>query len=118
MSYTPHTNFRVSTASKMVMWQRDELAILLGVYGRYVAAGHWRDYRLAASTSKTEAALFTIHARAQDRPLYCIEKYTKPLLYQLRAIKGYGEQGHTLRRGQDLAALLRYFDRKQLKLAK
>ena len=103
-------------------WQKDELAVLLDVYGRHVAAGLWRDYALSSASPQNQKeaafgkiqsspALFAVFRHAHDAPLYRVEKYTKPLLYRLR-----GGDGRVLRQGQNLRALLRYFDRKSLKI--
>lgn len=101
---------RQHAAPKRVMWTRPELGDLLNVYGRQVAAGHWRDYAMGDGT---ETARFDIFRRASEVPLYRIEK--SPALrkkqgqYLLRAM-----DGRVLRRGHDLAALLRFFDKKTL----
>ena len=58
-------------APKRVMWTRDELADLLNVYGRMVAAGMWRDY---AINDGREAAGFSIFRRASEVPLFRIDK--------------------------------------------
>ena len=95
-------------APKRVMWTRDELADLLNVYGRMVAAGMWRDY---AINDGREAAGFSIFRRASEVPLFRIDKIPalkrKQGQYVLHAM-----DGRVLRRGHDLAALMRFFDRK------
>ena len=58
-------------APKRVMWTRDELADLLNVYGRMVAAGMWRDY---AINDGREAAGFSIFRRSSEVPLFRIDK--------------------------------------------
>jgi hypothetical protein len=97
---------------KRVMWTRDELADLLNVYGRMVAAGMWRDY---AINDGREAAGFSIFRRASEVPLFRIDKIPalkrKQGQYVLHAM-----DGRVLRRGHDLAALMRFFDRKALRL--
>ncbi len=95
---------------KRVMWTRDELADLLNVYGRFVAAGHWRDY---AVNDGREAAAFSIFRRSSEVPLFRIDKVPalrrKQGQYVLHAM-----DGRVLRRGPDLPALMRFFDRKAL----
>jgi len=97
---------------KRVMWSRQELGDLLNVYGRHVAAGHWRDY--AISDGQTTAG-FDIYRRSSEVPLYRVEKIPalnrKQGQYALRAM-----DGRILRRGHDLTALLRFFDRKNIAL--
>ncbi|MCH1541888.1 MAG: DUF2794 domain-containing protein [Alphaproteobacteria bacterium] len=100
------------TAPTRIMWTRDELGHLLNVYGRMVAAGQWRDY---AINDGNEAACFSIFRRASEVPLFRIDKVPamrrKQGQYVLRAM-----DGRVLRRGHDLPALMRFFDRKSLKL--
>ena len=103
---------RQQAAPRRVMWTRHELSDLLNVYGRQVAAGEWRDYAIADGA---ETARFDIFRRASEVPLYRVEK--SPALrkkqgqYILRAM-----DGRVLRRGHELAALLRFFDKKTLYL--
>jgi hypothetical protein len=95
-----------------IMWTRDELGHLLNVYGRMVAAGIWRDY---AINDGRDAARFSIFRRASEVPLFRIEKIPamrrKQGQYVLHAM-----DGRVLRRGHDLPALMRFFDRTSLKL--
>lgn len=95
-----------------IMWTRAELAALLNVYGRQVAAGQWRDYAMADGA---ERALFDIFRTSSEMPLYRLEKIPalrrKQGQYVLR-----GMDGRILRRGHDLDALLKFFDRKNLRL--
>lgn len=96
---------------EVVSFDRHELGAILSVYGRMVAAGEWRDYGFAALK---EVAVFSIFRRTAEVPLFRIEK--RP---SLRAKQGAyavrGEGGQVLRRGHDLAAVLRFFDRKLIK---
>lgn len=95
-----------------IMWDRHELTDLLNVYGRHVAAGHWRDYAMADGADK---ALFDIFRMSSEMPLYRVEKVPA-----LRKKQGQyvlkGMDGRVLRRGHDLKALLRFFERKSLRL--
>jgi len=95
-----------------IMWTRQELNSLLNIYGRQVAAGHWRDY---AIDDGTDEACFSIFRRSSEVPLYRIDKTPalrrKQGQYCLR-----GSDGQILRRGHDLAALLKFFDRKNMRL--
>jgi hypothetical protein len=92
--------------SGVVFFDRRELDQILRVYGRMVAAGEWRDYAIAGLS---EAAVFSIFQRAADSPLYRVEK--RPALARRQgawAILGRG--GQVLRRGHELAQVLRFFD--------
>ena len=94
-----------------VMWTRAELGELMRVYGGEVAAGRWRDYALADGA---QAASFHIFRRTNEMPLYRIDKI--PFLRRKQGqyvLRGTG--GQVLRRGHNLAALLRFFARKNLR---
>ena len=92
-------------------FDRIELNTILAVYGRMVAAGEWRDYAL---DFLEEAAVFSIFRRASEMPLFRVEKRPK-----LRARQGQyaviAAGGLILKRGHDLAQVLRVFDKKILK---
>ena len=87
-------------------FDRKELATILNVYGRKVAAGEWRDYAL---DFLRERAVFSVFARASERPLYMIEKTPK-----LRNRQGQymvsGQDGRILKRGHELDAVLRVLE--------
>jgi hypothetical protein len=103
---------RAAKAPAHIMWTRPELSILLNIYGRQVAAGHWRDY---AMSDGKEAAIFSMFRRASEMALYKVEK-----IPALRRKQGQyvlsGMEGRVLRRGHDLEAVLRFFDRKNMRL--
>jgi len=94
-----------------VRFDRRELFQILTIYGRMVAAGEWRDYAL---DFLEDAAVFSIFRRTSEMPLYRVEKRPK-----LRTRQGqYGvidAAGHILKRGHDLALVLRVFDKKLIK---
>lgn len=98
-------------AQPQIRFDRGELARILAVYGRMVAAGEWRDYGIAFLE---EAAVFSVFRRSSEMPLYRIEKRPR-----LRARQGQysviAAGGVILRRGHDLVQVLRVFDRKLLK---
>ena len=89
-----------------VFFDRRELELILRVYGRMVAAAEWRDY---AMVGHKDVAEFAVFRRSGDAPLYRIEK--RPAL---RLKQGQwaviGEGGVVLRRGRELAQVLRVFD--------
>ena len=89
-----------------VFFDRRELDQILRVYGRMVASGEWRDYAVAGHR---EVAEFAVFRRSGDAPAYRIEK--RPAL-RLRQGEWavIGEGGVILRRGRDLAQVLRVFD--------
>jgi hypothetical protein len=90
-----------------VFFERRELERLLGLYGRMVAAGEWRDY---AIDGLREAAVFSIFRRTSEAPLYCIEK--RPALARRQgAWAVLGQGGLVLKRGHELEQVLKLFDR-------
>ncbi|MCQ0969438.1 DUF2794 domain-containing protein (plasmid) [Paracoccus sp. TK19116] len=94
-----------------VVFDRHELGIILSVYGRMVAAGEWRDY---AMSFLRDVAVFSVFRRATEHPLYRIEKRPK-----LRGAQGayavIGMDGRILKRGHDLAAVLRVLEKKLIR---
>ncbi len=91
----------------VVFFDRRELNQLLGLYGRMVAAGHWRDY---AIDGLAEAAVFSIFRHASETPLYRIEKHPA-LARRQGAWRILAHGGLVVKRGHDLAQVLRLFDR-------
>lgn len=98
-------------AAEPVRFNRPELMLILGVYGRMVAAGEWRDY---AIDSLRDAALFSVFRRTAEAPLYRIEKRPK-LAQRQGAFAVIAMDGRVLKRGRELTPVLRVFDRKLLK---
>jgi hypothetical protein len=96
-----------STSRAVTFFERRELDRLLQLYGRMVAAGHWRDY---AIDGLKDAAVFSVFRRASESPLYRIEK--RPALAKRQgswAVIGQGDV--ILRRGHELEQVLRFFER-------
>jgi hypothetical protein len=89
-----------------VGFDRLELNTILGLYGRKVAAGEWRDY---AIDFLKDRALFSVYKRASERPLSVIEKNPK-----LRARQGQymvlSQEGRVLKRGHELMNVLRVLE--------
>ena len=96
-----------------VAFTRSELTRILSLYGQFVAAGDWRDY---AIDCLSDAAVFSIYRRASEMPLYRIEKRPK-LARRQGAYVVVSMTGTILKRGHDLAQVLRVFDRQKMKLA-
>jgi Protein of unknown function (DUF2794) len=96
---------------EQVCFDRRELSAILTVYGRMVALGEWRDYGLS---TLRDMAVFSVFRRTAENPLYRIEKRPK-----LRGKQGMyavvGMNGQTLRRGHDLAAVLRVLEAKLIR---
>ncbi|MFS0770726.1 DUF2794 domain-containing protein [Sphingomonas sp. 1P08PE] len=95
-----------------VGFDRAELTRILDLYGRMVAAGHWRDYAIELGR---EAAVFSAFRRATERPEVRIEK--RPALRQRQGMWALvGEAGAVLKRGHELGPVLAPVERRLLKL--
>lgn len=101
-----------ASGPRQVGFERAELARILDLYGRMVAAGHWRDYAIDLGA---DAAVFSAFRRATERPEYRIEKHPA-----LRNRQGMwvlvGEGGAVLRRGHEIGPVLAPVERKLMKL--
>ncbi|HVZ14694.1 MAG TPA: DUF2794 domain-containing protein [Bauldia sp.] len=96
-----------------VVFSRQELTKILTVYGRHVADGEWRDY---AIDHLSERAVFSIFRRASEVPLYRIVKQPK-LARRQGAFSLVAGSGAVLKRGHDLANVLRFIDKPRLVVA-
>ncbi len=96
-------------AQRRVWFHRTELSAILDVYGRMVAHGEWRDY---AINSMRDAAVFCVFRKATETPLYTIEKHPD-LARKQGAYAVRGPSGQVLKRGHDLRAVLRVFDKRR-----
>ena len=94
-----------------IRFDRPELKRILNTYGRMVMAGEWRDY---AIDFRDEVAVFSVFRRASEMPLYSIEKRPK-LKDRQGQYSVVAAGGQVLKRGHDLATVLRVLDRKLLK---
>jgi Protein of unknown function (DUF2794) len=94
-------------ASAQTTFDRHELNLLFNLYGSKVAAGEWRDYALDFLPAR---AVFSVFQRASEAPLYRIEKAPE-LARKQGAYAVIAASGLVLRRGHDLARVLRVLDR-------
>jgi hypothetical protein len=93
-------------------FERKELSRILDLYGRMVAAGHWRDYALRIDP---DVAVFAAFRRHSERPEIRIEKRPALRLKQ-GAFALIGEHGAVLKRGQELAPVLAPLERRLMRL--
>jgi len=102
----PHAAADAQPLPGPVFFDRRELDLILRVYGRMVAAGEWRDY---AVIGHRDVAEFAVFRRSGDAPAYRIEK--RPALQRRQGQWAViGDGGLVLKRGRDLAQVLRVFD--------
>ena len=120
--YSARSSFRGETSDGTLSWpadQRDshirfdrpELKRILNTYGRMVMAGEWRDY---AIDFRDDVAVFSVFRSTSEMPLYSIEK--RPRLKDRQGqYSVVAAGGQVLKRGHDLAGVLRVLDRKLLR---
>ncbi|MFG5383935.1 DUF2794 domain-containing protein [Yoonia sp. R2-816] len=108
MNIQPQPPFQ---APPQVAFHRTELGVILGLYGRMVAAGEWRDYGIS---SLRDVAIFSVFRRTAENPLYRIEKRPKLRLKQGQYAV-IGMDGQILKRGNDLRQVLRVLERKLIR---
>ena len=98
----------------LTAFDRAELQRILDLYGRMVAAGHWRDY---AMSFDRDVASFAAFRRTTERPEVRIEK--RP---QMRTRQGafalLSEQGAVLKRGDELGGVLAPLERRLMRLVR
>lgn len=93
-------------------FDRLELTRILDLYGRMVAAGHWRDYAIELGR---DAAVFAAFRRSAERPEIRIEK--RPALRGKQGMWALvNEAGTVLKRGHELAPVLASVERRLMKL--
>ena len=106
------TPFPGSPRAGQIGFERAELTRILDLYGRMVAAGHWKDYAIDFGR---EAAIFSVFRRTAENPEFRIEK--RPALRQRQGMWALvAEQGQVVKRGHELASVLAPVERKLVKL--
>ena len=101
-------------APQQVAFHRTELGPILGLYGRMVAAGEWRDYGISCLR---DVAVFSVFKRTAENPMYRIEKRPRLRLRQGQYAV-IGAEGQVLKRGDDLKAVLLVLERKLIRAVK
>ena len=87
---------------KSVAFDRQELSLILNLYGRHVASGDWKDY---AMDFGRERAVFSVFHRTAEQPLYRIVK--DPALARKQGqYSVIAQGGMILKRGHELAQVL------------
>ena len=106
----PHPRDRRPVAA----FDRVELRRILDLYGRMVAAGHWRDYGMWFDA---DVAVFAAFRRAADRPEVRIEKRPR-LQWKQGAFALVSEHGAVLKRGDELHGVLAPLERRLMRLVR
>jgi hypothetical protein len=110
----PLSAARTAARPRQVAFNRGELDSILRVYGRKVADGVWRDY---AIDHLDDRAVFSIFRRTSEMPLYRVEKVPE-LARRQGAYQVVAASGAILKRGHELAQVLKVLDRPKLELVK
>ena len=98
--------FPSAAPKTQVTFSRDELRLILNLYGRMVAEGEWRDY---AMDFERDRAVFSAFRRTSEMPLYRIVK--EPALARRQgAYSVVASGGRVLKRGHELDRVLRVLD--------
>jgi len=95
-----------------IFFERSEFQAILNIYGKMVASGHWKDYAISASK---DIATFAVFQKASERAIFRITK-TPTLRHKQGAFAVHSSQGQILKRGQELPQVLKYFEKKLIKL--
>ena len=106
------TSPRQRGTPSQVAFQRQELSLILNVYGQMVSNGDWKDYGMSFLKDR---AVFAVYRRATEHPLYRIEK-TPALRSKQGQYSVIAPGGLILKRGNDLKTVLRVFDRQRFKI--
>lgn len=85
---------------------------ILDVYGRLVQSGQARDYAIGMYPDR---AIFAIYRRAAEQPTWRIEKIPT-LANKQGAYVVYGSAGQALKRGRELATVLKVFDSRRFEV--
>jgi hypothetical protein len=93
--------------NNQVTFNRRELDRILGLYGRKVAAGEWRDY---AIDFLRDRAVFSVFRRSSELPIYRIEKNPR-LARRQGTYSVVSVTGLILKRGHELDRVIGVLDR-------
>ena len=101
-----------STKPSQVAFNRQELSMILNIYGQMVSKGDWKDYALDFLSDR---AVFSIYRRATEHALYSIVK--NPSFKQKQGqFSVIAPGGLILKRGHDLAQVLKVFDKQRFRV--
>lgn len=92
---------------QFVSFHRRELDLILNLYGRKVADGEWRDY---AIDHLKDRAVFSVFRRTSEVAMFQIVKDPSRARRQ-GAFSVVAASGAIVKRGQDLAQVLKVFDK-------
>jgi len=97
-----------------IAFQRDEMNLILDVYGRLVISGQAKDYAVGAYKDQAVFAIFRRHA---ENPNWTILK-TPALARMQGAYAVLGAQGQILKRGHALKQVLSVFETRKFDIVR
>ena len=101
--------FQQTAPTAQIRFDRRELDLILRTYGFLVAEGECRDYAIGHFR---DYAIFCMHKRASEAPSWTVEKRPE-LARKQGAYSVTNSTGQILKRGHDLAQVLRVFDKRR-----
>ena len=105
---------RPGEGQQVASFDRREFLTILDLYGRMVAAGHWKDYALRMDP---DVAVFAAFRRTAEHPEIRIEK--RPQLARKQgAYLLVAEHGQVLKRGHELKPVLAPLERRLIRLVR
>ena len=95
-----------------VAFHRTEMSRILNIYGKMVMSGQARDYGIGMFP---DHAVFAIYRRHAEAPTWRIEKIPA-LRNQQGSYVVYGSQNQVLKRGHDIAQVLKVFETRKFEI--
>ena len=105
-------NAYLADQKKQNFFSKEELNLILSLYGKGVSSGQWKDYSIDSSRDET---IFSSYRHASEMPIFKITKnHMGKRVDERWTVKS--TSGEILKRNKNLNHLLRYFKQKKLKL--
>ena len=102
-------NAYLADQKKQNFFSKEELNLILSLYGKGVSSGKWKDYAIDALKDQ---AIFSIYRKTNEIPIFTIYKIPKTNISQgIYQIKS--SDGRIIKRGNDLKLLIRILDNKK-----
>jgi len=109
-NYKHNSNNKYSNKNfipKFTSFTKQELSLILSIYGKKVASGEWRDYAIDCLQDK---AIFSIFKNSYDIPIYMIIKDPKLTKFQ-GAFIIKSPSNNILKRGHNLENVLQILEK-------
>ena len=103
-------NTHKNNLDQKYFFEKEELKIILGLYGKMVSKGSWKDYGLSISSKQVG---FSVFKNAAENALYKICKNFKPKNKNLKYLI-IDTNGKILKNSYDLNSLLKNTNWKKL----